>query len=381
MQARIKILYVFDHFHFAAGGTEGQFYHLIRQLNRDLFDPHACVFRHETDFLRQHDFPCPVFCPDIGSFFALETYHRFHAIRRYIREKGIDIVQTVFNDSALSHPFFTLGTGVKVVSSRRDMGFWYTPAKLLILRLNTLFTHRYLVNSHAVEENISRAEWVPARKIVVIPNGHDLSRFDGLPREGFHSRYGIPEGAPIIGIVANLRPVKRVHDLMAAFALVLKERSDAFLVIVGHTGEMFGEYKTLAANLGIEHNVRFLGLLDDPLPIMKHFSVGVNCSESEGLSNTIIEYMGCGVPVVATDTEGNRELIVHEQTGLISPVGDAQDLAAAILRLHRDPDLRGRLVSTARASVTKRFDEKMVVRQHERFYSDLVGTARRFQHH
>jgi len=376
MQARIKILYVFDHFHFAAGGTEGQFYRLIKQLNQDHFDPYACVFRHATDFLRKHEFPCPVFCPDIGSFFTLDTYRRFQVIRKYIREQAIDIVQTVFNDSALSHPFFTVGSGVKVVSSRRDMGFWYTPAKLVILRLNTLFTHGYLVNSHAVEKNLRKSEWVPARKIVVIPNGHDLSRFDGLPRAGFHSRYGIPEDAPIIGIVANLRPVKRVHDLMAAFALVLKEQTDAFLVIVGHTGEMLDEYTALAADLGIDSHVRFLGLIDDPIPVMKHFAVGVNCSESEGLSNTIIEYMGCGVPVVATDTQGNRELVVHEETGLVTPVGDTRGLAASILRLLREPSLRGRLVSSAREYVMKCFDERSVVRQHERFYIDLVGAAR-----
>ncbi len=349
---------------------------LIKGLDRDLFDPRACVFRRETDYLEREGFPCPVFCPEIMSFFSPSTYARFLKLRDYIRKERIDVVQTVFNDSALALPFYTLGSGAKVVSTRRDTGFWYTPAKLRILRMNSLLTDRYLVNSRAVRESVRKSEWVPDRKIVVIPNGYDLSRFDAPPLEAFHETYGIPAGSPVVGIVANLRPVKRVGDLITAFSLVVKEVPDSYLMVVGHTGEQPGTYLDLARSLGIGGRVRFAGLIPDPIPIIRHFSVGVNCSESEGLSNAVIEYMGCGVPVVATGTEGNRELVDHGETGLLVPVGDTRALAESIVRLLREGPLREMVSVRARETVLKRHDANEVMKRYERFYFGIARDGR-----
>lgn len=372
---KIKILFVMDHFHFSSGGTEGQIYTLIKKLDRKTFEPQVCLFRHETDYFKKEMFPCPVFCQEIKSFFSFTTYGKFLQLRRYIRQNKIDIVQSIFNDSALSLAFYTFGLGVKTISTRRDMGFWYTPAKLCILRMNTFFTDKYLVNSHAVKDNIHRKEWVPVNKVIVIPNGCDVSRFHIASQGNFRERYAIPEGAPIIGIVANLRPVKRVNDLIMAFPRVLEKIPESYLVIVGYTGELLDKYMHLANDLRIEERVKFLGLINDPIPVINNFSVGVNCSESEGLSNAIIEYMGCRIPVVATDTAGNREMIIDGKTGLLVPVGDTCALSTSIVRLLKNEELRDNVVSRARESLLTRFDEKQVIKQYEYFYIEIVGVT------
>lgn len=374
---KIKILYVMDHYHFSWGGTEGQVLTLIENLDRERFEPQVCVFRHVTDYLAKEPFPCRVFCPEIEHLHSLSTYWKLLNLRGYIRENAIDIVQTVFNDSALVIPFLTLGTGARTVSTRRDMGFWYTPLRLNILRMNKFFTDRYVVNSNEVKRNLIRKEWVPPRKITVIPNACDMARFDEPPQHDFRSSYAIPADAPVIGVVANLRPVKRVIDMIEAFPMVLGRIPESYLVIVGHTGDLLDVYQLRVRELGIGNRVRFLGLISNPIPIIKHFSVGVNCSESEGLSNAIIEYMGCGVPVVATDTEGNRELVLHGRTGLLAPVGNTRSIAESITTLLlMDNNQRNKMVNEARRIIHEKFDEKKVIRQYESFYIDIDRDGR-----
>ncbi len=123
-----------DYFYSIQGGTEGQLYALIENLDRDYFDPTLCLFRDKNNFIGNISFPCNVFILDIKSFLSFHTYLMLIKLRRYIKKKGFDIVQTLFNDASLSVPLMSIGLKSKMVSTRRDMGFWYTPLNLMILR-------------------------------------------------------------------------------------------------------------------------------------------------------------------------------------------------------------------------------------------------------
>lgn len=369
---KIKILYVLDHYHASSGGTERQIFELIRGLDKNIFEIEACLFRYETDYFDREEFPCPVMCFDIKSFFSLSACHGLYKLRNYIREKEFDIVQSVFNDSALSIPLIALGLNTQIVSTRRDMGFWYTPAKLMILKLNSFFTDLYLVNSIAVRDNVHRQERAPKEKITVIHNGHDFSRFEAQKQANLMKELSIPEGSPIVGIVANMRPVKRVDDLIVAFSRVVKAVPESYLIIVGQLGQLGEDYLNLVRAYGIEKNVRFLGMIQEPVPIIKHFSVGVNCSETEGLSNSIIEYMACGIPVVATDTSGNRELVEDGLTGILVPVGDTERLGHAIIRILGDKQMRSKISLEAKKFVSSRFALHSVINKYTDSYIKLV---------
>ncbi len=375
MKNKIKILYVMDHFDTNAGGTEGQIYNLIKNLDRKRFSPELCLFRYVNDFFMENDFPCPVFSIGIETFHSLRSYRKLLQLRRYIREEGIDIVQTVFNDSALSIPPILAGLRIRLVSTRRDMGFWYTPFKKMVLGVNSLFTDRYLVNSSAIKRNLLANEFARDRKVHVINNGHNSKKFLSEPDKYFFENNGIPFDSRIIGIVAHLRPVKQVDRLIIAHTKILRRYPETYLVIAGDDSSLGEEYRKLVQAMGIAERVRFLGVVEEIIPVMKHFDVGVNCSESEGLSNTIIEYMGCGVPTVATDNEGNRELIQHGQNGLLVPVGDPEALANAVIALLDDKNLRERVIGNGRRFAKNRFEESRIVEMHEMFYWELCGLA------
>lgn len=256
---------------------------------------------------------------------------------------------------------------------RRDMGFWYTPMKIAALRVNVLFTDGYLVNSRSVQDNLRQREWVPLEKITVIYNGIDFSRFDIPGNSEILARLNIPEGSPIIGIVANMRPVKRVGDLISAFKLVEKYFPGAHLIIVGHLGHLYEEYSSLIRRENIENKVHFLGMVHNPVPILKQFTVGVNCSETEGLSNAVMEYMACNVPVIATDTSGNRELIENNENGILVPIGKVTELAQAIIRILKDHHLQKRVVSNAKERINMCFAKDRIIEQYIKYYHEILG--------
>jgi len=93
--------------------------------------------------------------------------------------------------------------------------------------------------------------------------------------------------------------------LITAFKTVLEIVPESYLIIVGHIGSLYEDYKDLVKIFGIEDKVLFIGMIDEPVPIIKHFSVGINCSETEGLSNSIIEYMAWGIPMI---TQTHQEI-------------------------------------------------------------------------
>ena len=369
---KIKVLYVMDHFFSPSGGTEGQIYNLIRNLNKKRFQPTMSLFRYTSNYFEKNNFPCPIISLNIKTFYSVSSYLKLWKLRRYIKTKKIDIIQTIFTESALTVPFVAYGIGSKIICSRRDMGFWYTPRKLFILRKLSPLVVKYLVNSYAVKKNVIEKEGIPDQKVEVIYNGHDFSRFNVEKSKKFREDQAIPRDSFIVGIVANFRPVKRVNDLIVAFCDVLQKHPNSYLVAVGDQGGLLDEYKKLAEKLKIQNNVRFLSSVKEIIPVMKHFNVGIMCSESEGMSNVIIEYMGCEIPVVATDTGGNAELIQNEETGLLVPVGKPKALASTISRLLENPDIGIKISQKARKCAEERFSDNEIIAQYEEFYKKLV---------
>lgn len=238
--------------------------------------------------------------------------------------------------------------GIRVLVSRRDMGIWYTPRKLAVLRLVAPFVDHYVANSQAVKQLVRQQEWISDEKISVIYNGYVFSTENGNQTKVAAKIPGVPEGVPVVGIVANLRPIKHMDTLVEAFALASKQCSKAYLVIVGdkeskQATDTLDELEVLAHRLGVDHRVIFTGLVEDPLPYISQFTVAVLCSESEGFSNSLIEYMQARRPIVCTDTGGNSELVQDGRNGFLIPVGDIGALADRLVQLLSDSALARRL--------------------------------------
>lgn len=368
----IKIMYLIDYLYGTTGGTERQVFELINNLDREICEPYLTVFRF-MPYLRAHGFPCDIKVLNIHKLAAPSTFFRLLVFSRFIQRNNIDLVHIFFNDASVATPLFCRIGGAKVISSRRDMGFWYTPGKLAALRLSNLFLDKIVANCNAVRENVYRMEHFPLNRIQVIYNGHDEKRFQQPPFEQLRNELNIGERDPIIGMVSNLYEIKRPHDLLTAFKSILVHHPAAHVVFVGG-GELEITRMTKVANdLGVEDKVRFIGRIEDPVPIIKHFDVCVLCSETEGLSNAIIEYMGCGKATVCTDAGGNGELIQDGFNGYVVPVGDTQAMAERIITLIANPELKKTYEANARAIFSQGlFYVKAMVDAHMKLYMEEI---------
>jgi len=322
-------MYLIDVYKDPYAGTERQLYNILKGLDKNRFQPALTVFR-PSSYINENDFLCDVhtlFITRLLSFITLYKLIRF-AIK--LRRENYRIIHIFFNDPSIAAPLIMKLTGLKVLISRRDMGYWYTTSALAILRINRFFIDGVTVNCNAVGKVTHEKEKIPMEKIHTIYNGYDTSQIDNMT-DGNSPLNRIKDDNHIVGIVANIRPIKRIDSLIRAFHKVIKKFPDTILVIVGDGDP--ADLMQLAKDLGIEQSVYFLGKQKNVTAIIRDFDVGVLCSESEGLSNVIIEYMQSGIPVITTDIGGNPELIRDGITGCLVPVNDTEALAGKLCDL------------------------------------------------
>lgn len=368
------VLFVTDYYYGAHGGTEGQLLELLRNLPAHGFAPRLAVLR-QTEFTRNlRDFCCPLQTLGIRRILSPIAVWKLLRFTQQLRRERIRIVHIYFNDASLIIPLFAWLAGSKVVVSRRDMGIWYTRTNLLVLRLIGRFVDRVIANSQAVARQVTACEGLPNGRTRVVYNGYSFDRDRAPALSGFRSQYGIGDSDPIVGMVANLSAVKRHADLLNAFVEVRRKHPRAHLVLVGIGPMRDTLIQQVAAN-GLTGYVHFLGSASDVIPIVKYFSVGVLCSDSEGFSNALIEYMACGVPPVSTCAGGNVELIDDGQNGFLVEVGDIHALTDRITRLLADPELAGRLGQAAQRRVGQYTLARMLTGTTDIYRELLAGGA------
>jgi glycosyltransferase involved in cell wall biosynthesis len=164
--------------------------------------------------------------------------------------------------------------------------------------------------------------------------------------------HAIPAGAPVVGAVSRFFPVKGIRYLVDAFPAVLRDRPDARLLLVGQ-GPEDDALRGQAAALGIGDRVSFAGFQRDSAAYAGSFDVAVVPSLEEGFGLVAVEAMALGVPVVASRVDGLVEVITDERSGLLVPPADPSAIAAAVLRVLGDSELRRRLSDGGRAESTR----------------------------
>jgi glycosyltransferase involved in cell wall biosynthesis len=369
-------MYLMDGFDYAQGGTEGQVVQLIKYLDRSRYDPYI-TFLRPSEYIATNGFVCRVFVLNLWKLASVSTFGKFLWFGWHLRSNGYRLVHCFFNDVSIIAPPLLQLFGLRILVSRRDMGFWYSPLRLTLLRLVSRCVSRFIVNSSAVKHVVHEGEWVPEENISVIYNGYVEGEKSAAA--GGEQIDGLVKGGPIIGVVANLSRIKRLDVLVRAFAALSSRHQEANLVIVGDYQQeearaIFEELNCLALQLGVQRLVTFTGSVVDSFRYINLFTVAVLCSESEGFSNSIIEYMQAGKPIVCTDTGGNPELIEDGVTGFLVPVGDVDALAKRIEMLLLDRELAQRLGERARVSA-RAYSHVRMVDEHMALY-DVVLSGR-----
>lgn len=255
----------------------------------------------------------------------------------------------------------------KVVASRRVD---FPPRPNPFSRWKYQRADRIVAISNRIAQ-VMREFGVPEAQMSVVHSGIDPERFDVVPLP--RAELGIPEGVPLLGNVAALVGHKDHATLIAAMPIVLDAFPDARLVIAGD-GPLRTDLERRIAELRVGHAVRLLGFRNDIPRLLKALDVFVMSSKEEGLGTSILDAMAARVPVVATDGGGIPEIVRDGETGLLSPVGEAESLGRSMVRMVEDREFRNRSVAQAAAMVQAEFTWSEMADRNLRIYQELART-------
>lgn len=250
----------------------------------------------------------------------------------------------------------------------------------LLRRLHSPLVDRYVTVSKDLERYLVRRVGIAPSRITAICNGVDVGRFAPAQRPVHLLPPGLRAAAPfVIGSVGRIQAVKDHATLVRAFATLvagnpaLRERLR--LAIVGD-GPLLAELRGLAQSLGVADLAWLPGALDNVPEVLRLFDVFVQPSLNEGISNTILEAMASGLPIVATRVGGNVEIVEDGRWGRLFASGDAAALAKRLDEYVDDPPLRSTHAAAARRAAVERFGLDSMVAQYRALYASLLSRDR-----
>jgi N-acetyl-alpha-D-glucosaminyl L-malate synthase BshA len=328
---------------------DGVYFHEVEVPHYPLFEypPYSLALavqvgevarRHELDLLHAH--------------YAIPHAAAGWLAVQMLREEGLDLkVVTTLH-----------GTDITLVG--QDPSFW-SITKFSVERSDGVTAVSEWLRDQTYEAfRCRRAE------IRVIPNFVDPAVFD-RERWDCHARALAPGGEKIVMHISNFRKVKRVGDVVRAFAGI-REEVEARLVLVGDGPERAHASEEVR-RLGLEDDVVFLGKLESVAELLSCADLFLLPSEQESFGLVALEALASGVPVVGTDGSGISEVVDDGETGALHPVGDVAGMAASGIRILRDPGVWKRMSDAGRERAVERFRADRVVPMYEAFYAEVMA--------
>ena len=298
---------------------------------------------------------------------ALDVFSALE-LARFVEQNEIEIIHAhLARDYTLA--------AFAAARARNKPRFVFTRHVLFPLsRLHRIFLRRVggvIAVSGAVADALKQQNLFPAEKIKIIHNGIDIERFTPEIKK--------PNSVLTVGTIGHLAPIKGQIDFVRAAAIVSQKREDVFFLIVGEDKSRAGENRAsierLIAELNLQTRIRLSGWTDDVREHLSSFALFVSAAREEPFGLVIAEAMACGVPVIATKTEGAREIIEEGVSGEIVPVGNPQSLAQAILDLLDNKEKSSKFVVNGRKRVCENFSLEKMVDETEGFYRRVLAKA------
>jgi glycosyltransferase involved in cell wall biosynthesis len=362
-----RVLHLVDHL--ALGGAEHAVVQMATRVDRTRFAPMVSCFQQSAYFGELATAGCPVHIVPKRRAFDVRL---LFALVRLLRRERVALLHCHDLQSATYGALAGPLTRVPVIYTIQGAVVYTLPrAGRLLPWIGRLHRRVVFVARYLQEIAVARYGMKPSRTLV-IHNAADLNAFRPRPRDAELARsVGIDPADPVVGTVGNLRPVKNHAMLLRAFAIVVERFPAAKLVLVGE-GDQRPRLEALAAELRLGASVKFLGARSDVPQLLPLFDVFAVSSDSEGLSLAIAEAMACELPVVATDVGGNPETVVHGETGILVPAGDAPAMAGALIELLAQPARRRAFGEAGRRRAQAEFSLEGMVRQYEALYESLT---------
>jgi sugar transferase (PEP-CTERM/EpsH1 system associated) len=290
---------------------------------------------------------------------------------RLFRRERPDVVHTHAWGTLIEGLFAARMARVPVVVHGEHGTLQLRPHQRWLQRRGWSAANRVLAVSSRLADRITLETGFPRERISVIRNGVDLSRFGAIERSSARAALGLTSDAQVVATVGRLVPVKDHMTLIEAMALIRRDLN-VTLVIAGD-GPLRESLAARAAERGIDDRVRFLGHRPDVESVLRAADVFVLSSESEGLSNTILEAMASGLPVVATRVGGADEMVLDGETGVLLPPRSPRELADALESVLNNPARSTAMGAAGRARIEAEFGLQGMLQRYEAMYLDAMG--------
>ena len=332
----------------AYGGMENGLVTIANRLRGD-GQRHSIVCLDDATAFRARLAPdVPVYC--LGGQYRTQ-FGKMRALRRVLREIRPDVVHTRNLPTIDLYPAIRAAGVRRMVHSEHGVETLEadgSPLKYrLIRRLGGRVIARYVALSEDLRAWMAGPNGIPAHKITTIVNGVDTARFrpaDAAGRPALRRRFGLPEEATtVIASLGRLTPIKDHANLARAYAALIRARPDLrdrTMLLIGGDGPQRTTVAGILADAGLSDRLVLTGDVADPAAFYGAADVFVLPSKSEGTSNTVLEAMASGLPVVATDVGETGRLVADGATGAIVPAEAPNALADAIVPYLDDPAMR-----------------------------------------
>ncbi|HHY78097.1 MAG TPA: glycosyltransferase family 4 protein [Clostridiales bacterium] len=356
------------------GGTESYINSLIKKLHKNRCEFYLAYSKEGPGHSLFKDMGIQLIQMDMKSPYDLKAAYR---LSKLCKELSIDIIHTHFlRENYISIFSKIFGNKVPVINTCHML---YDNSKTVITMNKILTRHnsKIIAVSNAVKEHLI-SEGIEPKKIQVVYNGIDIDYWEGEKDNNIRKEFNIADDAFLIGSVSRFSQEKGHTFFLEAIAYLknlIKANNlsvpDIKYILVGR-GSLLEQCKSLAADLGISDDVVFTGYRTDIKSILKNCDLFVCHSKSEALGISILEAMTCGLPVIATDSGGTREIIgKNNDFGMLVNYGDKEGLTDAIIKLIQDKELYNKYQKEGRNLVVEKFNLDITSNQTYTIYSSV----------
>lgn len=367
------------------GGSEQVLYDLIHGLDKKRFRPVLCCLYGLGELGEQlRAEGCHTYQNIVRTKFDPRNVFKIASILRHEQASMLYVTDAFHNVIVGRLAAFLARTPLSVIIFHTFDTLMRRKPRSLRSMLLTLTDKIFLPHFHkaiALAETHKRylvsTKHIPAPKISVIYNAVDLRKFaHAVDVRALKRTLNVPDDAQVVGIVAGLRPWKAHDVFLTAAAEVLQKAPDTYFVIAGDGSER-DNLEKMALDLRISDRVRFLGVVDNVPTLLRAFDLSVLSSYHEAFPISLLESMAAARPIVATDVGSVSELVEDGVNGYLVPPRAPRQLARAMMRILRDPQLGKRIGEAGRKRVEKQYTVERMVSRSESLMLEWAGSFRR----
>ena len=320
----------------------------------------------------------------LTSFFNRNAFFQLRKFVAYLRANQIELIQAHDFYTNIFGMFAGFLAGVQVrIASRRETNYMRSRAQMISQRIAYGLAHQVIANSEAVRMKLVD-EGVRQGSITVIHNGIDatrletpaVSRNESLKQLGASSVCGFHH---LVTIVANMRHEVKDYPMFLRAAQLVKHSVPGTAFLVAGEGQLRASIESLVDELGLRESVCFLGRCEQISHLLNASDVCVLSSRAEGFSNSIIEYMAAGRPVVATNVGGAAEAIVEGETGYLVDSGDYIAMAKRLVSLLQNPAKARAMGRRGKQRIEQNFSSSALLHNTEALYQRLLDAPAKSQ--